>query len=652
MTKQVLNLKKKLNKIHNRLTEETNVIKIFKTEKKKENKYWCNSQNQIEFMNNLFYSSKLNNLDDFLKIKVNGLLKQRGRGLLAHYHNNYYELLTSLYPNYPFDFQTKKQKGYWKSLDNQRLFMTSLFHTLKLTKLDDWKTVSLVTIRQHGGRGILAQHNDNLFDLLLYIYPSHPWLFKRKKSNGFWTQFDHSRDFLISLYEKFRFQSLDEFTKVNKKCIVENGGKYLLSIYNNDLSRLLSSNFPNYPWPPSFDLSLFYNNNDDDDSNIMNNSNLKVQNNNRKLKMKISIPNFKKLNKDKKWWHKIENQGEYMDHLYHYLKLQSLDDWKLQDISIIQNYNGKILSKQYQNRIRYLLRSIYPNFPWNFKERKSIKYWRSTLNQRNFMNELFDKLKLKSIGDFKSITRKEIKQNGGKSILQFYRNLYSLFSTLYPSSFCYSNWNSHPSFYSDDINNINDNENDINNNNLFNNLDYSRDFWNDIKPKTKKEKFLKLINKYQIRKKEDWYRFGAIPPKKLISQLKTHFPNEKWSIYQFTKKSKKSKQRNLFLILSSIFPHFLMLENYRHPFLASSITKSILELDLYFPSLQLAIEYQGEQHFDDFPSTFSPLILYQMNDLEKKKLCDKLQLHLVVIPYWSDLSSHSLLFSLKSFLNH
>lgn len=83
-----------------------------------------------------------------------------------------------------------------------------------------------------------------------------------------------------------------------------------------------------------------------------------------------------------------------------------------------------------------------------------------------------------------------------------------------------------------------------------------------------------------------------------------------------------------------------------------------MELDLWLPSFNLAIEYQGEQHYHELGTAFGHsggLIGYSLRDRKKKEECTlrgmcesdvnyfyNLGICLVVVPYWWDGTTESL----------
>ncbi len=62
---------------------------------------------------------------------------------------------------------------YWNDIHNQRSFMDNLAKTLHIDNQDDWYRMSIKTITQHGGAGMLAKHNNSCFKLLTTVYPEY-----------------------------------------------------------------------------------------------------------------------------------------------------------------------------------------------------------------------------------------------------------------------------------------------------------------------------------------------------------------------------------------------------------------------------------------------------------------------------------------------
>lgn len=74
-------------------------------------------------------------------------------------------------------------------------------------------------------------------------------------------------------------------------------------------------------------------------------------------------------------------------------------------------------------------------------------------------------------------------------------------------------------------------------------------------------------------------------------------------------------------------------------------SKMQVEFDIYIPSLAVALEYQGDQHYRQ---TFrGSLHSQQQRDAEKKEICRNFGISLVEIPYWWDNSLETLITSIQ-----
>ena len=702
--------------------------------------YFKTFENHRNFLDNLSVKFELKSLDDWVKVSRKKMIQNGGKRLLFdYYENNLQKLLTSVYPLHPFPFNNdnnnnnnnnnnneeennnntnnnnnneennseinkninvnmkKKRLG---SIEKQREIIDKLYRKFGFTSLGDWLNITRKKIIKSGGKNLLLKYYaNNLHLLLLSIYPNYPWQFidlinninknnnliknnlnniinnnndnennnnlnnniiNRGKRMDYFESIDNQRTFINELYEKFYLNSLDEWTKISRKKIIQNGGKKLiLKYYENDLQKLLTSIYPKHIFP--FD---------------------EMKNNNKNDKFAS-----------------IEKQKIFMDELYVKFQLKSMDEWVfVTRKKLIQNGGRKLLFI-YSNDMKSLLNSIYPShhFPFDLKKKDYLTYFQSIENQKEFVDQLVKKLKLKWEGDIISLPYYKLVKNGGRILLSKYSNdRVKLLSSLYP----------HLNF-TQIINQKNEEKIKKRKKfismeeqkkiifNLFEKLKINGlDDWNRITRKqfienggkeilkyysndlqylllsiypshtwkfTTQSKFLVNIKyfrnflsilkeKFAIREKKDWYQIPVVYLEKNVQKiLKIVHPQENWHRKLFYLRTKKTSQRLLFAAISHLFHSSLILENYRHPLLLSSDYFLPLELDVYLPTLNLAMEYQGEQHFDDIQSAgFSNVEMYQYRDRLKEKLVSSLNIHLISVPFWWDLSSSSLLSSISS----
>jgi len=245
------------------------------------------------------------------------------------------------------------------------------------------------------------------------------------------------------------------------------------------------------------------------------------------------------------------------------------------------------------------------------------------LNQRDFLDEVALVLNIKTQHDLHEIEVKALLFLGGKLLLRKYANFFEMFAMVYPE------------FVWDPLDrNI-----------------VPRHFWMDSESQFRFS--TKLQNYFDVRNKEDWYRLSneqisevahrAVRKKSVVKMLRTVYPEEDWSSERFSERMKKARQRLLLVKLREIFKNEEIHENFKHHQIKRN-SGSFLELDIFLPQLDLALEFHGEQHFHEISSAgFGSLAPQQIWDHEKIKLCLENSIKLIIIPYWWNNQTDSLI---------
>ena len=140
----------------------------------------------------------------------------------------------------------------------------------------------------------------------------------------------------------------------------------------------------------------------------------------------------KVINKNKPtgYWNQDENVVQFLKELRNNYNLDSIEAWNSINRKQIQSNGGSTLLNKYS---LYQLKCMgFPEGKQFFnKSPKPTGYWDNKENVIQFLKQLKEKLNLKTIDDWNSITNKKIRIYGGSSILQKY-SLFELKSIGFP----------------------------------------------------------------------------------------------------------------------------------------------------------------------------------------------------------------------------
>lgn len=136
----------------------------------------------------------------------------------------------------------------------------------------------------------------------------------------------------------------------------------------------------------------------------------------------------------------------------------------------------------------------------------------------------------------------------------------------------------------------------------------------------------------------------------ITTQIQTPSLEEDWSVLSHQLYNKG--QIHLSMVLKKVFPNVELKFNHSEKDMSFSDSNKFMQLDVYIPSLSLAFEYQGIQHFREPPSPtlqYGSLSAQHHRDQQKRDACSKAGTHLetllftlatgitlIEIPYWWD----------------
>jgi hypothetical protein len=119
------------------------------------------------------------------------------------------------------------------------------------------------------------------------------------------------------------------------------------------------------------------------------------------------------------YWHEMENRRNYMDWIADQMKIECKEDWYGIRLEDIYKRNGRGLIRFYLDSISDLLRSIYPDSTWDiclFQEENA----KSARSPREFMDALGEVLGISHLDDWYGVTKEDIINAGGRSLLEEY----------------------------------------------------------------------------------------------------------------------------------------------------------------------------------------------------------------------------------------
>jgi hypothetical protein len=310
------------------------------------------------------------------------------------------------------------------------------------------------------------------------------------------------------------------------------------------------------------------------------------------------------------------NHREYFDKLGSDLHIQNLEDWyDVDPASLTKNgHTMRILNQYYRGSILRALQCVYPQYPWQLPIGKHDPkgYWKDLKKQREFFEQFAKQMNFQRPGDWYQVKTQHVIESGDGNFIKTHHG--GSISTALFHAFPEYEWK------------------------LWKFIQVPRGFWD--KDINLKAYISWLADELNICKMEDWYsvtwnqvmemrgttviqRYGGF-----LAVLQKCFPNHKWHHFSHIK-----SQKFLFSAVQQLFPNANVQQNYKHSELFFSKTFVPMELDIFLPTLALALEFQGEHHFDWHFLYGSPEA-QQEKDTEKKEACKKLGISLIPIPFW------------------
>jgi hypothetical protein len=280
---------------------------------------------------------------------------------------------------------------------------------------------------------------------------------------------------------------------------------------------------------------------------------------------------------------------------------------------------GGLLALHYRDSLPTALKALYPShewLPWRFKHAPK-GFWANQENRIAFFDWCGSQLGINhaNLDAWYSIKRNQVEQLGGDGLLVNYygHSLTTALADIYPDH----RWD--PARF-------------LNSSSPSSAIDISA-------------VLSEFAEQRQVKCLEDWYRVSSRQWKghKLAPIIKRHgglpavlklvYPDHKWQLSSFSVLGKKAMQFKLKSAVAQIFPAARIDEDVHTTQIASWKTIRHLEFDIFLPEYNLALEYQGEQHFQATVPTMRTQQHWEQADAEKMALCQRYGICLIDVPF-------------------
>ena len=534
--------------------------------------------------------------EDWNSITNKQLLSNGGRTLTSKY--TMYDLKCMACPEGESIFDKpiqQKPSKFWKDKKNILQFLDNLRAKYNLNTPEDWNCITTKQIKLNGGSSLFGKYS--MFELKCLACPDGKLIFDRpKQSKGFWEDKQNIIQFLDEIKVKYNVKTPEDWNSISSTQIKLNGGNSLFHQYS------------------MYDLKC------------------------------MACPEGESIfdkpiqQKPMGYWKDKQNILLFLENVKYNLNLKTIEDWNSITKKQIISLGGSRLLFTYS---MYDLKCLAcPEGKLIFKQVVDKGYWDNKQNIHQFLNEIKAKYNVNTPEEWNLISRREIVSNGGSRLLSKY-SMYDLKCIACPEgkSIFMKPHQTKASEYWEDENNRN--------------------------------KFLdKLKNKYNLKTPQDWERLsvGQIKSQggRWLFYENNHYLDKTKITFKISDKNgmtkiesynlsdlvaessyKRSSQRWLFLQIQNLFPHEEIIEDYFHSEL-SRITGCTVQFDIFLINRNIAIEYHGKQHYEDIPAGFATLEMHKSRDEEKRNLCKKHGIKLIIIPYWWDNKLDSLRTTLNS----
>ena len=186
--------------------------------------YWENQENIDNFLSKIKEKYNLNTPEDWNSIKAQHIQSNGGWGLLVKY--SLYEIKCMGCPEGKSIFKNPNQpSGYWDNQENIDNFLSKIKEKYNLQTPEDWNSITHNHIQSNGGWGLLKKHS--IFEIKCMACPEGKSSFNNP--SGYWENQENIDNFLSKIKEKYNLNTPEDWKRVSKTQIIQEGGSVLLT---------------------------------------------------------------------------------------------------------------------------------------------------------------------------------------------------------------------------------------------------------------------------------------------------------------------------------------------------------------------------------------------------------------------------------------
>jgi len=335
------------------------------------------------------------------------------------------------------------------------------------------------------------------------------------------------------------------------------------------------------------------------------------------------------------FWKSIQSRRRYVEWLGEELGFLTPDAWySIGKAPFSSNYGSVVLRTYYEDCPPHAIMTLFSEMdfiPWCFATIPS-HFWKEEKNRRAYVVWLGNILGYKNTTDWYSLSQKQVIENHGATILKhYYANSPSklVLEHLKEQKSEEEEMPLHPWAFSN----------------------APKYLWRD---KIQRSRFLKWLGDlYHVRKEDDWFNFhlqyhlktqyptllklypNSSPMEFILENMQEGFHHKFKSAIDGYKElwrsgwHTKSEKRVAGLLTSHFFPS-------EQNFFRFSINfeNYLTELDIYFPYLSIAFEYQGEQHFFNTQRVTQEARAIRKRDETKSRICKMMAITLFPVTFF------------------